>query len=98
VAQDYDAPRRQRAEDEPDETELAAIRQATKVTEVLDTDGPDAESGLELPWAELQDQDLEIRVVPRQADEFTCSRCFLVQHRSRLARSRGKQQICRDCA
>ncbi len=27
-----------------------------------------------------------VRVVPKQADEFTCSSCFLVHHRSRLAR------------
>jgi len=35
-------------------------------------------------------------VVPRQADEFTCSRCFLVRHRSQLADE--KKGICRECA
>ena len=24
-------------------------------------------------------------VIPKQADEFTCASCFLVQHRSRIA-------------
>ena len=39
-----------------------------------------------------------MRVLPKQEDEFTCSRCFLVQHRSRLAATRGDQLYCRDCA
>jgi hypothetical protein len=37
-------------------------------------------------------------VLPKQEDEFTCSRCFLVQHRSRLAATKGDQLYCRDCA
>ncbi|MHB8511503.1 MAG: DUF4193 family protein [Actinomycetota bacterium] len=37
-----------------------------------------------------------IKVVPQQADEFTCRSCFLVKHRSQLADK--KKMICRDCA
>jgi hypothetical protein len=37
-------------------------------------------------------------VLPRQADEFTCSRCFLVHHRSQLASDAGGQLICKECA
>ncbi|GAC1410831.1 MAG: hypothetical protein NVSMB57_04950 [Actinomycetota bacterium] len=37
-----------------------------------------------------------IKVVPQQADEFTCRNCFLVKHRSQL--SDKKKMICRDCA
>ncbi|MEO9140041.1 MAG: DUF4193 family protein, partial [Jatrophihabitans sp.] len=35
-----------------------------------------------------------------QADEFTCSRCFLIYSRSRLTHGHGHQSalICRDCA
>ncbi|MGH3448105.1 MAG: DUF4193 family protein [Nocardioidaceae bacterium] len=40
---------------------------------------------------------LAVRVVPAQADEFTCSRCQLVHHRSRLAEVRGGSAVCRDC-
>lgn len=39
---------------------------------------------------------LEARVVPIQATEFTCKRCFLVKHRSQLADK--KKMLCRDCA
>jgi hypothetical protein len=38
----------------------------------------------------------ESRVVPMQATEFMCKRCFLVKHRSQLADK--KKMLCRDCA
>lgn len=38
----------------------------------------------------------ETRVVPIQATEFTCKRCFLVKHRSQLKDK--KKGLCRDCA
>ncbi|MSW16316.1 MAG: DUF4193 family protein, partial [Actinobacteria bacterium] len=43
-------------------------------------------------------EELAVRVVPKQTDEFTCSRCFLVQHHSQLARGEGAKSICQDCA
>jgi hypothetical protein len=39
---------------------------------------------------------LETRVVPMQATEFVCKKCFLVKHRSQLADK--KRMLCRDCA
>ncbi|MGZ4133247.1 MAG: DUF4193 family protein [Actinomycetota bacterium] len=36
------------------------------------------------------------RVVPMQATEFMCKRCFLVKHRSQIADK--KKMLCRDCA
>jgi uncharacterized protein DUF4193 len=41
--------------------------------------------------------ELTVRVIPKQADEFTCASCFLVQHRNRLALRKGDQLICADC-
>ena len=58
----------------------------------------DFNENLELPGADLSGEELTVRVLPKQEDEFTCSRCFLVQHRSRLASTRGDQLFCRDCA
>jgi hypothetical protein len=37
-------------------------------------------------------------VLPRQADEFTCTNCFLVHHRSQLAYEKNGQMICTECA
>lgn len=39
---------------------------------------------------------VESRVVPMQATEFMCKRCFLVKHRGQLADK--KKMLCRDCA
>jgi hypothetical protein len=37
-------------------------------------------------------------VVPKRADEFTCTCCFLVQHRSRIDSLPGRPPVCTDCA
>ena len=39
---------------------------------------------------------LDARVVPMQATEFMCKKCYLVKHRSQLADKR--KMLCRDCA
>ncbi len=39
---------------------------------------------------------VESKVVPIQATEFVCKRCYLVKHRSQLANK--KKMLCRDCA
>ncbi|HZD99698.1 MAG TPA: DUF4193 family protein, partial [Micromonosporaceae bacterium] len=31
-------------------------------------------------------------------DEFRCSRCFLVHHRSQLAVEKNGELICKECA
>jgi hypothetical protein len=53
---------------------------------------------VELPGADLSGEELTMPVIPKQADEFTCASCFLVQHRSRIASIAGEQPICIDCA
>jgi Domain of unknown function (DUF4193) len=50
-----------------------------------------------LPDADVTNEELSVRVVPKQADEFVCSSCFLVQHHSRLALRKGDQQFCTEC-
>jgi hypothetical protein len=47
---------------------------------------------------ELSGEELTVPVLPRHADEFTCSGCFLVVHRSRLVREGRGGSLCRDCA
>mgnify|MGYP003296772284 CR=1 FL=1 len=58
----------------------------------------DLNEALELPGADLSGEEFSVTVLPRQADEFTCSRCFLVHHRSQLAVERNGELICRECA
>lgn len=60
-----------------------------------------AETGLaeqyELPGAELSPEEAAIEILAEQTDEFTCSSCFLVRHRSQLAREKNGTKYCRDC-
>ncbi len=94
---DYDAPRRAPVDADESLDELAT-RRGDASTAVLDIDEADVAESYELPGADLSDEELVVRVVPKQHDEFTCSSCFLVHHKSRLARGRNGQSICTDCA
>lgn len=95
---DYDAPRRAPADAEDDSLEELAARRGEVSSAVLDLDEPDVVESYELPGADLSGEELTVRVMPKQADEFTCSSCFLVHHRSRLARGTNGTSICTDCA
>ena len=71
--------------------ELLAKRAEEKADEEED------DSALDLTRGEEGPESLgTIKVVPQQADEFTCRNCFLVKHRSQIADK--KKMICRDCA
>jgi hypothetical protein len=99
MATDYDAPRRNEADElGEDSLEELKARRAEAQSASVDVDETDFNENLELPGADLSGEELTVRVLPKQEDEFTCSRCFLVQHRSRLAATRGDQMYCRDCA
>ena len=97
MATDYDAPRKTETDDTADESlEALAGRRTDAATAVIDVDEGDDDM-FDLPGADLSGEELTVRVVPKQADEFTCSRCFLVHHRNRLALQSDRQQICTDC-
>lgn len=94
---DYDAPRRTAVDaDEP--LDELAVRRTDTSSAVLEIDEADAVDSYELPGADLSGEELMVRVIPKRADEFTCSSCFLVYHRSRLARGRNGTSVCTDCA
>ena len=99
MATDYDAPRRSNDDDLATDSleELKARRNEASSADV-DVDETDTAESFELPGADLSGEELSVRVIPRQADEFTCSSCFLVQHRSRLASEKNGVMICTDCA
>ena len=98
MATDYDAPR-VTPETDADESleELTSRRKNDAATAVIDVDDGDAIDSFDLPDADLTGEELSVRVIPKQADEFTCSSCFLVQHRNRLALQKGEQLLCVEC-
>src|SRR5882672_2027596 len=95
---DYDAPRRSVVDLEEDSLEELKSRRTATQSPALDVDETEAAEGFELPGADLSGEELSVSVVPRQADEFTCSSCFLVHHRSQLAYERDGVLTCRDCS
>ncbi len=99
MATDYDAPRRGEADEiNEDSIEELKARRAEAQSGTIDFDEVELNEAVELPGADLSGEELTVRVLPKQDDEFTCARCFLVHHRSRLAREKDGQLICRDCA
>jgi hypothetical protein len=64
---------------------------------VVDEDPNDVHF-FELPGADLSGEELSVTVIPQRPDEFTCSSCFLVQHRSRMRASSSGLPVCADCA
>ncbi|MGC9666873.1 DUF4193 domain-containing protein [Planosporangium sp. 12N6] len=95
---DYDTPRRTVAELEEDSLEELQARRVAAQSPLLDIDEAEAAEGFELPGADLSNEELTVSVVPILADEFRCSRCFLVHHRSQRRAGRQGQEICSECA
>ena len=96
MATDYDAPRLREGDEDKPETLEGLHQSGSRTVDLLEEGDPDG--GLELPGADLSGLSLEVQVLPKQADEFTCSSCFLVHHRSRLADEGSGAMICTDCA
>jgi hypothetical protein len=99
MAIDYDAPRK--SEEDPAAEPLEGLQPiAGRVRSPdtgLDLDESETAEGIELPGADLSEEVLAVRIVPVQKDEFTCSSCFLVHHRSQLAREQGGMMFCTEC-
>ncbi|MDH6576927.1 DUF4193 domain-containing protein [Kitasatospora sp. MAP5-34] len=99
MATDYDAPRKNSDDADDDSIEELKSRRSDKSAGTTDVDDFETAEGLELPGADLSDEELFVRVLPKQQDEFTCVNCFMVHHRSQLAgEDKNGQPICRDCA
>jgi hypothetical protein len=97
MATDYDAPRKSEEEIREESIEELKSRRNDKNSGKVDEDEAEAAESFELPGADLSHEELTVRVLPRQADEFTCSGCFLVKHRSQIASTRGELEYCIDC-
>jgi hypothetical protein len=95
MATDYDAPRGGAVDLAEDSLEDLKARRDDAKSAAVDVD--DTADVFELPGAEMLDEELSVAVVPLRLDEFRCSRCFLIHHRSQLAAQRGDDLVCREC-
>ena len=97
MATDYDAPRKTEEELQEDSLDELKTRRNDKASGQVDEDEVEAAEAFELPGADLSHEELTVRVLPRQPDEFTCAGCFLVKHRSQIAAVRDGKEYCIDC-
>ena len=64
----------------------------------LDDDENAIAEDYELPGADLSNEDSSVTADPMQGDEFICSECFLVKHRSQLDHTTEDGPVCKECA
>ena len=98
MATDYDAPRKTDDEISEDSIEELKSRRVDTRSSSVDVDETEQNESFELPGADLSGEELSVRVLPGQAEEFTCSQCFLVHHRSQLASEKNGVMVCNECA
>ncbi|MEI7561234.1 MAG: DUF4193 domain-containing protein [Actinomycetes bacterium] len=97
MATDYDTPRKTDEELHEESLEELKARRADAQSGQVDIDEEEAAENLELPGADLSGEELALKVVPKQEDEFTCNRCFLVKHINQKSKGEGAKAVCKDC-
>ncbi len=91
-------PRKTDEEFAEESIEELKVRRAEKSYAMLDVDEAELAETLELPGADFSDERPTVEALPRQADEFTCSKCFLVHHRSQLDHEDAGGAVCTECS
>ncbi|MEE2522413.1 DUF4193 domain-containing protein [Pseudarthrobacter sp. J75] len=97
MAADYDELRSDVKESQ--DKSLEALRSANTPdarSVVLELDEADNVDGVNLP-GDFIAEELVVQVIPQASDEFTCWSCFLVRHRSQLAREKNGHAYCVEC-
>ncbi|WP_442543672.1 DUF4193 domain-containing protein [Arthrobacter sp. KN11-1C] len=98
MATDYDELRNDVKESQ--DSSLEALQSANKpdaqsvIRELHETDALDDAM---VPGGEFVNEELVVQVIPQAEDEFTCSSCFLVRHRSQIARQKDGHFYCVEC-
>jgi hypothetical protein len=95
MATDYDAPRK--TDDDTESLQALQERVPDKLSGVVDVDDAD-NPGFEFAGQDLSDLDLDVVVLPPQADEFTCTSCFLVKHQSQFDHETKLGPVCSECS
>ncbi|GAA1263024.1 MAG: hypothetical protein QOH40_2135 [Arthrobacter pascens] len=98
MATDYDEVRSDVRESQ--DNSLQALHSANApdarsvVRELDEADGLDDGA---VPGGEFVAEELVVQVIPQAVDEFTCYSCFLVRHRSQIAKEKNGHAFCVDC-
>ncbi|QTG80479.1 DUF4193 domain-containing protein [Arthrobacter crystallopoietes] len=98
MATDYDEVRADVKESQEKSLEALQSANAPSARSVtLELDEADGLDGAGVPGGEFIAEELNVQVIPQADDEFTCYSCFLVRHRSQIARQQGTHAYCKDC-
>ncbi|MDP9903250.1 DUF4193 family protein [Arthrobacter bambusae] len=99
MATDYDELRSEVKESQA--TTLQAFQSDTSTSDarsvVRDLDEFEALDDVLVPGGEFIAEELIVEVLPQADDEFTCYSCFLVRHRSQIAREKAGHAYCQEC-
>jgi hypothetical protein len=98
VATDYDEVRSDVKESQEKSLEALQSANAPDARSVVrELDEADSLDGAMIPGGEIVAEELTVQVIPQAEDEFTCYSCFLVRHRSQIAREKNGHAYCTDC-
>ena len=98
VATDYDEVRSDVKESQDRSLEALQSANAPDARSVArELDEADSLDDSIVPGGEFVAEELIVQVIPQAEDEFTCYSCFLVRHRSQIAREKNGHAYCVDC-
>jgi hypothetical protein len=98
VAADYDELRTEVKESQNDSLEALKSASAPDANSVVrELDAADDMDTVGIPGGEFVAEELVVQIVPQRDDEFTCYSCFLVRHRSQMAREKDGHAYCMEC-
>ena len=98
MATDYDEVRSDVKESQDRSLEALQSANAPDARSVVrELDEADSLDGAMVPGGEIVAEELTVQVIPQANDEFTCYSCFLVRHRSQIAREKNGHVYCVDC-
>ncbi len=98
VATDYDEVRSDVKEfQDRSLADLQSAKAPDALSVVRELDETDALDDSQGPGGEFITEELTVEVVPQAKDEFICSSCFLVHHRSQIVRQKDGASYCTDC-
>ncbi|MBT2597655.1 DUF4193 domain-containing protein [Arthrobacter sp. ISL-72] len=98
MATDYDEVRSDVKESQDNSLEALQSANAPDARSVVrELDEADALDDGMVPGGEFVAEELVVQVIPQAQDEFTCYSCFLVRHRSQIAREKNGHFYCVEC-
>ena len=98
MATDYDEVRSDVKESQDNSLQALQSANAPDARSVVrEMDETDAFDDSITPGGEFVAEELVVQVIPQAQDEFTCYSCFLVRHRSQIAREKNGHAYCVEC-